>query len=40
MNTNWQGFVRDEDGKLVGIFESELELLNILLRKSKTRGNA
>ena len=29
-----------KDGKLVGIFESELELLNILLRKSKTRGNA
>ena len=32
MNTSWQGVVRDESGILLGSFESELELIGLLMR--------
>lgn len=36
MNTSWQGVVKDESGKMLGVFESELELIGILLRVKMT----
>lgn len=35
MHTSWQGVVKDESGKLIGFFESELGLIDILVRRGR-----
>lgn len=35
MHTSWQGFVKDETGRLIGVFESELGLIDILVRRGR-----